>query len=139
MLDPKGIVALWRESLLARKVLEEKTVGYKNHPQLQRFKNYSNPIVALNSYLYFVFLEAKRRGYNFSEEKIYKLPILEKIIPVTKGQLEFELKHLISKLKLRNSRHLESLPKEIETNPVFYVVEGEIEPWEKLKNRISEF
>ncbi|MEM2345154.1 MAG: pyrimidine dimer DNA glycosylase/endonuclease V [Archaeoglobaceae archaeon] len=68
LLDPKGLVALWRETLLARKVLEGKTKGYRNHPQLQRFRNYSNPIVAINSYLYFVFLEANRRGYRFSRE-----------------------------------------------------------------------
>lgn len=133
MLDPKGLVALWREALLARKVLEGKTKGYRNHPQLQRFRNYSDPIVAINSYLYFVFVEASRRGYNFSREKIYELPIQERIIPVTTGQLKFELKHLISKLKKRNPEHLESLNSNIDVNPIFYVVEGEIEPWEKIK------
>ena len=31
-LDAKGLVALWREALLAQKVLDGKTEGYKNHP-----------------------------------------------------------------------------------------------------------
>ena len=40
-LDIKGLVACWREGLLARKVLLDQTKGYKNHPQLIRF-NRSN-------------------------------------------------------------------------------------------------
>jgi len=36
-LDTKGLVALWRDALLARHVLQGKTTGYKNHPQLNRF------------------------------------------------------------------------------------------------------
>lgn len=131
ILDSKGLVALWREALLARKVLEGKTKGYRNHPQLQRFKEYDEPIVAINSYLYFVFLEASERGFAFSKEKIYDLKILKGIIPVTTGQLEFELRHLISKLKKRDPKHLEKLSNEIEANPIFYVVDGDIEPWEK--------
>ena len=50
-LDSKGLVALWREAFLAKKVLEGKTKGYKNHPQLERFRNSSNPISSINSYL----------------------------------------------------------------------------------------
>lgn len=34
MMDTKGLVALWRESLLAKNVLENKTKGYKNHLKL---------------------------------------------------------------------------------------------------------
>jgi len=37
-LDSKGLVALWREGLLAKKVLEGGTKGYRNHPQLERLK-----------------------------------------------------------------------------------------------------
>jgi hypothetical protein len=37
-LDIKGLVALWREALLAKHVLEGRTKGYRNHPQLDRFK-----------------------------------------------------------------------------------------------------
>lgn len=63
-LDTKGLLAVWREGLLAKKVLEAKTRGYRNHPQLERFKTSKNPIAYINAYLYQVFLEAKRRGYN---------------------------------------------------------------------------
>jgi len=50
-LDTKGLVELWRETLLAKHVLEGKTKGYKNHPQLNRFKIYSKPLEAINFYL----------------------------------------------------------------------------------------
>lgn len=33
-LDAKGLVALWREGLLAQAVLAGQTRGYKRHPQL---------------------------------------------------------------------------------------------------------
>ncbi len=36
-LDCKGLVALWREGFLAKKVLSNQTRGYKNYPQLLRF------------------------------------------------------------------------------------------------------
>ncbi|MDI6851500.1 MAG: pyrimidine dimer DNA glycosylase/endonuclease V [bacterium] len=136
-LDPQGIVALWREGLLAKKVLEGNTKGYKNHPQLERFKKYKNPLIAINSYLYFVFLEGRRRGYNFDEGKICKTGLLKGVIPVTKGQLDFELWHLCKKLKIRNKDWFERVCKDLQgkpirPNPLFYVVEGDIEKWEKL-------
>ncbi len=37
-LDRQGLLAVWREGLLAQKVLQGKTKGYKNHPQLKRFQ-----------------------------------------------------------------------------------------------------
>lgn len=69
-LDTKGLVALWRETLLAKHVLEGKTKGYKNHPQLDRFKALSNPVNAINAYLAEVYHEAERRGYAFNRDKI---------------------------------------------------------------------
>ncbi|MDW7990004.1 MAG: pyrimidine dimer DNA glycosylase/endonuclease V [Archaeoglobaceae archaeon] len=133
LLDSKGLVAVWREALLARKVLEGKTKGYRNHPQLERFKKFKEPIKAINSYIYFVFVEGKKRGYELKREKIYPMHILKKIIPVTVKQIEFEFSHLISKLEKRDIKHLRKISKSIlDVNPVFYVVEGEIEPWEKI-------
>ena len=58
-LDTKGLVALWRETLLAKQVLQNKTKGYRNHPQLNRFKNHSEPLEAINYYLSIVFKEAE--------------------------------------------------------------------------------
>jgi hypothetical protein len=136
-LDSKGLVALWREGLLAKKVLEGKTKGYKNHPQLERFKNFKNPILAINSYLFYVLKEAKLRNYKFNEKKL-KIDgkILYKKIPVTEGQIKFEFRHLLSKLKKRNKRHYRFLLKlkkggKILTNPIFYQVKGKKEKWEK--------
>ncbi len=138
-LDSKGLIALWREGLLAKKVLEGKTKGYKNHPQLGRFKNYYSPIEAINSYLTFVYLEAKNRGYNFSEKKIALIE-REKIIKVSFGQISYEFKHLLNKLKIRDPERFEELrflkPDSIKPHPIFEITESrEIESWEKIYNK----
>ena len=137
-LDTKGLVALWREALLAKKVLEGHIRGYKNHPQLERFKNYRDPLSAINSYLYYVYLEAKDRGYNFDVSKIEGITLLSKAIPVTEGQLLYELKHLCNKLKVRDKdrffKFCLNLSKEqIEPHPIFFVISGEVETWERVR------
>lgn len=58
-LDVKGLVALWREGLLARAVLKGKTKGYTNHTQLIRFKKQKNPVLFLDTFLNQVYLESK--------------------------------------------------------------------------------
>jgi len=133
-LDSKGLVALWREGLLAKKVLEGKTKGYKNHPQLERFKKYENPLKAINAYLFEVWKEADRRGYEFDLSKIKKVKFEKKIV-VTKGQLAYEFQHLLKKLKKRDFRKYRELKnlKEVEANPIFEVVEGDVEAWEKVR------
>jgi hypothetical protein len=40
-LDGRGLVALWREALLAQAVLRGRTRGYR-HPQLARFRSREN-------------------------------------------------------------------------------------------------
>ncbi|MGC9124349.1 MAG: pyrimidine dimer DNA glycosylase/endonuclease V [Thermoplasmata archaeon] len=139
-LDSKGLVALWRESLLAKAVLESRTSGYKNHPQLIRFRNQRDPIKAINTYLFYIFRESERRGFNFSTDKIdiYKVDLSLKI-PVTEGQLKYEfllLKHKLSKRAIYEYQKLENL-ENIEPNELFIVVPGDVEPWEKVKNFIS--
>ncbi|MEM3706001.1 MAG: pyrimidine dimer DNA glycosylase/endonuclease V [Candidatus Bathyarchaeia archaeon] len=135
-LDAKGLVALWREGLLARKVLEGRCKGYANHPQLLRFRMHEKPTVLINEYLYQVYLEAKRRGYKFDKTKVEPL-ILREEITVTRGQLEFEFNHLLKKLEKRDRKHLEELkrlsPKTIEPNPIFRVVNGEVEEWREQR------
>lgn len=139
-LDTKGLLGLWREALLAKKVLEGKTKGYKYHPQLYRFKNYENPLKAINSYLYFVFLEAKKRGYSFSENKIEVIEPLTSIIPVNSGQIIYEIQHLCKKLKNRSENDYKKLCLSLNTSsiekisphPLFYIVPGSIENWEKI-------
>lgn len=130
-LDTKGLVALWRETLLAKHVLEGKTNGYTNHPQLIRFKAVENPQAAIHQYLAEILEEAKIRGYNFDSNKI-NFDFTPIQIPVTIGQLEFEKDHLAKKLSVRDPEKLRTLPetKLLETVSIFYVVEGEIESWE---------
>lgn len=135
-LDSKGLVAVWREGLLARAVLDGKTRGYKNHPQLIRFKNQKDPLHFLDTYLNNIYLEAVDRGYNFNHDKI-GIEIVENQIKVTKGQMIYELNHLLKKLKYRDLDQYQQL-KQIElplSNPIFKVIPGDIEPWEKLKTK----
>jgi len=136
-LDPRGLVALWRESLLARKVLEQATRGYRNHPQLYRFRAFPQPLKAINTYLHYVWLEADARGYKFSRSKIDERLVDTSIrIPVTSGQLAYEVNLLFYKLSQRNPqwlRRIAQLPC-YSPNPLFEVVPGPIEQWEKPRN-----
>ena len=102
-LDAKGLVALWREGLLAQKVLLGRTRGYRHHPQLSRFKSTGNSVGAIASYLRSVADEATRRGYNFDRDKIVSRHIRKKLT-VTDGQLSFEVQHLLSMLKKRDEK-----------------------------------
>ena len=131
-LDKIGLVALWREALLAKKVLQGKTKGYKNHPQLIRFKNTKNPIQFINKYLENIYNEAKSRGYNFDKNKFNKIR-LDKKIKVTTGQLEYEINHLYKKVKKRTPKELERFERDIKANKIFKIVKGGIEDWEKVK------
>jgi hypothetical protein len=131
-LDTKGLVALWRETLLAKKVLEHKTKGYKEHPQLIRFKASTHPVNAINFYLETVWLEAKKRNYNFDKSKFVEITDIEKL-NVNSGQLDFEKSHLLKKLKFRDEKKYNEIIDIVnfETNPLFNLINGEIEPWEK--------
>ena len=131
-LDRMGLVALWRETLLAKHVLEGKTKGYKNHPQLIRFKSSNQPLAAINYYLKLVFLEAQQRNYNFDITKFEKIEKIEKI-NVTTAQLDFEKHHLLNKLKAIDiTKYNEVVDTDnFIAHPLFIVVEGEVEDWEK--------
>ena len=130
-LDTKGLVALWREGLLAQNVLLGKSKGYKNHPQLMRFKITDNPSAAIACYLKTVTEEADRRNYHFDKTKIIDLVFKDKI-PVTNGQIQYEFKHLLHKLKNRDPNLYEKFKNttEIELHPLFYSVAGDVEDWE---------
>lgn len=131
-LDTKGLLALWRESLLAKNVLEGKTIGYINHPQLNRFKKAENPLDCINQYLSFIYSEALKRGYNFDKNKVDPNFKTSKIT-VTVGQLEFEKQHLLKKLETRDFKKYNEIIKiqSLEAHPMFIVVNGNIEKWEK--------
>jgi len=131
-LDGKGLLALWREGLLAKKVLENKTKGYKNHPQLKRFRRCQNPLHAINFYLTEIYREAELRGYTFNREKIRWTTQAERIA-VTEGQLLYELNHLRKKLKNRAHAPRHDLPESVDPHPLFTVIAGAIEEWERQK------
>ncbi|MDP4282333.1 MAG: pyrimidine dimer DNA glycosylase/endonuclease V [Bacteroidota bacterium] len=133
-LDSKGLVALWREALLAKTVLEGKTTGYRDHPQLDRFKNSKNPLDAINQYLSGIYDESEDRHYNFDSAKFRK-PIIPIFLTVNEGQILFEFEHLLCKLKVRENNLYRKLKetKTIIAHPMFKIIKGEIEYWEKIK------
>jgi len=134
LLDRVGLVALWRESLLAQHVLCGRTKGYRFHPQLDRFRQTSQPVAAIVTYLRGVHAEADQRGYRFDASRIVGQP--DRItIEVTRGQLLYELKHLNRKLRQRDPARLRMLPapQRVPAHPMFTVVPGQIEPWERPK------
>ena len=136
-LDRQGLVALWREALLARKVLAGQTKGYKNHPQLIRFSGTNDSIAYINNYLNSIYLEARKRGYNFDATKISLLKNKLKDSKVSNGQVDYEFNHLLRKLETRDfglfNKIKDTNRTQINTNKLFKVVEGKIENWEKVK------
>ena len=132
-LDSKGLVALWREALLAKHVLMGKTKGYTHHPQLDRFRKSDDPAGSIDYYLFTVYEEAERRGYRFNLQKIDLFENPPKKINVTRGQLEFEVSHLTRKLSIRDITRYNELNGKINImpHPLFNVVEGDLEDWEK--------
>lgn len=131
-LDAKGLVAVWREALLAQKVLIGKTKGYKNHPQLERFKSPESPIKAIGTYLYFLYDEANKRGYSFNKGKILKINKNAKMA-VTQGQIVFEWNHFRKKVKARDKKVYNEIRKikMPDAHPLFIVKKGKKEEWEK--------
>lgn len=130
-LDARGLVAVWREALLAQRVLTGDTKGYRSHPQLERFLSESDPLAAIAAYLKPVQEEAARRGYRFDATKIASLPQTEKLT-VTAGQLRYELDLLKSKLEMRDMEAYRAI-KSVSApapHPLFRIVPGQIEPWE---------
>ncbi len=132
-LDAKGLVALWRETLLAQNVLLGKTKGYRNHPQLDRFKKTDDPVAAIGNYLHQVADEADRRDYNFNREKIISLAPCRKI-PVTAGQLAYEFGHLLNKLQVRDAARFDRFKTvdKIRLHPLFRRKPGDVEDWEVI-------
>ena len=132
-LDPQGLVALWREALLARAVLRGETRGYRHHPQLTRFQAHAAPVSAINRYLRFVFEEAESRGYAFNRRKVGPVRAIV-AIDSTAGQLRYEWQHLLKKLRARNPavyRKWRTLASP-EPHPSFNISRGAIEPWERV-------
>lgn len=132
-LDPQGLVALWREALLAQAVLQGKTKGYKHHPQLKRFQESPSPRRYIAAYLKEVHAEATRRGYSFDASKIGRATgVGRRSLKVTRGQLDYEWEHLDKKLRRRSPKWRKQLlsTRRSEPHPQFRIVRGGIADWE---------
>lgn len=118
---------------MAKQVLEGKTKGYKNHPQLNRFKSSPNAVDSINQYLTAVYENSLERGYNFDKNKINPdfTPVR---LTVTDRQIKFETDHLLKKLENRDPERFRMLSREvkIDAHPLFRIIAGEIETWELL-------
>jgi len=128
-LDAKGLVALWREALLAQAVLRGETKGYRHHPQLKRFRAAASPVVSIAAYLRAVRAEAQRRGYRFDGKKIARARGARRLA-VTRGQLDYEWTHLRAKLRSRSPAWLAALGPRPAPHPLFRVVRGGVADWE---------
>jgi hypothetical protein len=136
-LDPQGLVALWREALLARAVLRGKTRGYRNHPQLDRFRAHDVPRSAINAYLAAIHSESMTRGYAFDRRKIGPVRAVHPI-STTIGQIAYEWQHLLEKLSVRSPAlrgQWRAVGRPL-CHPLFTPVPGLIEPWERAAQPI---
>lgn len=156
LLDRRALVACWRETLLAQKVLRGLTRGYTNHPQLIRFRAHPQPLEAVAAYLSGLADEADARGYSFNcaligagesvgkncADKVENPYASVARIPVPLGQLEYELAFLRHKVAGRDPEWEHRLSERLtargelaaRAHPLFEVVPGAIEPWEKTKD-----
>jgi hypothetical protein len=135
-LDAQGLVALWREALLARAVLRGQTRGYRHHPQLERFRAHALPRRAISAYLAAIHSEATARGYAFDKSKIGPLRSVDPIL-TTAGQISYEWKHLKGKLSVRSPvwrRRWRAVRVPL-CHPLFTPIPGLIEPWERAVPR----
>jgi hypothetical protein len=131
-LDRIGLIACWREGLLAKAVLEGKTKGYTHHPQLIRFQTSSHPLHTINQYLTVLYEEGKHRGFQFDHTKIKQMNINERL-PITSGQIAFEWKHLLQKLRRRSPEQYHTIhsTQHVLCHPLFYMTRGPKASWEK--------
>lgn len=133
-LDAKGLVALWRETLLAQNVLLDKTKGYKHHPQLRRFRLHPDPIGSIANYLHAICDESEARDYQFQRSKINQRPAILPLINVTSGQMEYEWQHFLKKALNRDPDRFDQYrslrPSQVLPHPLFSIHPGPIEDWE---------
>lgn len=134
-LDRQGLVACWRETLLAQAVLAGRTRGWDRHPQLERFRAAPDPLDALGSYLEAIAVEADERGYRFDRSRIDRVSARQtEALSVTTGQLAFEWSHLTAKLAVRSPDLLElwSGVTTPEPHPLFHALDGPVAGWERV-------
>jgi pyrimidine dimer DNA glycosylase len=135
-LDPRGLVALWREGLLAQQVLRGRTQGYRHHPQLQRFRAHPRPLPCVAAYLAAVHAESQRREYRFDAAKVDRRRRNVRLVE-TEGQLLYEWAHLKRKLRRRSPAAYRRVRGVVvpEPHPLFRIVAGEVRSWERGRPR----
>lgn len=134
-LDPQGLVALWREALLARAVLRGETRGYLHHPQLERFRAHARPLAAIDAYLAGVYAEAVARGYTFDKSKLGRARAVQPV-SVSSGQLAFEWQHLLRKLATRSPERFAQWQDVTSPacHPLFRRRAGQVASWERTQS-----
>ncbi|HKZ12022.1 MAG TPA: pyrimidine dimer DNA glycosylase/endonuclease V [Rhodanobacteraceae bacterium] len=73
------------------------------------------------------------RGFAFDKGKLPAKPPHARLT-ITRGQLAFELRHLRSKLHVRDPGRLRQLPRavgRIDAHPLFRAIAGSVEAWER--------
>ena len=118
---------------MGRKALSTKG-GYYNHPQLDRFKEKDSPVAALDAYLHHIVDEADSRGYDFDRSKLGDRKKGLKV-SVPKGQLTYEINHLLDKLKSRDPEKYSEVKdvKSPQAHPSVSVTKGGVADWERVK------
>ena len=138
-LDTQGLLAAWREGLLAQKVLLGETRGYRNHPQLERFGLAPDPIAAIAAFLFGIHAEACKRDYHFDAKRI-RAAAWPGTLPLNAGQLQYEWQHLLQKLALRDPARclaLQELASPL-PHPLFHLVAGPMADWERPTSKPSD-
>lgn len=133
-LDRIGLVAGWREGLLAQAALRRPEGGYGRHPQLERFRASPEPLAAIGTYLESLADEADARGYRFDRTRVVvpRAGVADHLLVVTNGQLAYERAHLLAKLDQRSPADAERLRAQpLRAHPSFVVVPGDVATWER--------
>ncbi|GAA1525677.1 pyrimidine dimer DNA glycosylase/endonuclease V [Microbacterium ginsengiterrae] len=132
-LDRQALIACWRETLLAQKVLCGETKGYTRHPQLQRFQAQQDPVASVGAYLEALAGEADARGYRFDRTRIRTRDVVVPVIDVTDGQMALEWAHLRTKLAARSPEVLARWADVTAPapHPSFRLVAGPPSSWER--------
>ncbi|WP_144796369.1 pyrimidine dimer DNA glycosylase/endonuclease V [Microbacterium paludicola] len=132
-LDRQALIACWRETLLAQKVLCGETKGYTRHPQLQRFQAQQDPVASVGAYLEALASEADARGYRFDRTRICTRDAVVPVIDVTDGQMALEWAHLRTKLAARSPEVLARWADVTAPapHPSFRLVAGPPASWER--------
>lgn len=136
-LDNVGLSRAINEAVAGYKALIKTGKGYpptwEKHSQLTRFRN--EPTELEWFVVYLVQEWSNRKLAEVKQEPLSNLMRFVYTVPVNKGQLQYEWKHYLNKLKIRNEELYHELKGIItpEPHPLFKTVKGDVEEWERVK------